>query len=191
MHVRRGEDHMTRRPELVAFAAALDGLSANPSSDRGRYLDLIAHGESDVRAAQMALMSDCGLVARGILQELGVQHVRLYAPYVTGHAMSDLVAVARDAGALHGPERTPEPGDFVIVGGGVDGGGPEHVWMCLPDGEGVDGGQRDAEHYEAIRIRKHDIDDGWDAAHDDGVRGFARRKVRWVIDCEQVLAALG
>jgi hypothetical protein len=184
---------MTRRHELVAFAAALDGCSANPADpvDRARYLDLIAPYETSERAAEMANMSGCALVARGILRALGVKHPLLDAPYVTGHAMVDLVQIARDAGALHGPDYAPEPGDFVIVGGGADGGGPEHVWMCLPDGQGVDGGQRDAEHYQCVRIRKHDVDDGWDAAHDDGVRGFARRKVRFVIDCEQVLAALG
>jgi hypothetical protein len=181
---------MTRRPELVAFAAALDGIGANPARDRARYLDLIAPNETPERAAEMAGMWGCALVARGILRAF-ITHPIFAAPYRDRRAMSDLVDIARDAGALHPPSRVPEPGDFVIVGGGEDGGGPEHVYMALPDGDGVDGGQRDDAGYQVIRIRKHELRDGWDSARDDGHPAGRPRRVRWVVDCEQVLAALG
>jgi len=178
---------MTSRVEVVAYAAALDGLGV--ASDRERYLDLIAPGETPQRAADMAAMSGCALVAAGVLRACGVEHPSLAAPYRVGDAVARLVRIARERGALHGPERVPEPGDLVIVGGGADGGGPEHVWIALSSPEddvidGIDGGQRDGSGRQEIRAREHRIVDGLDQAYDDGVASRVRRRVRYVIDVE-------
>jgi len=182
------------RSTLVAFAAALDGFSASPSDPVGRaaYLGLIAPGESPSRADGMAQMSGCALVARAVLRAF-IQHPLLDTPYVTGHAVSDVVAIAREAGALRGPERMPEPGDLVVVGGGTDGGGPEHVWIALaPAGDGridgIDGGQRGRDGSQLVKMRQHELADGYDRAFDDGAGGSARRKVRFVIDSDAVVA---
>lgn len=197
---------MTRRPEIVAFAAALDGLSASPSDPdaRQRYLDLVAPGEPPERRGEMATMSGCALVARGVWRALGVDHVLLRAPYRTGRAMADLMCIAFEAGAAHaGAERIPEPGDLVIVGGGEDGGGPEHVYTVIDVGgdgdappgdvllESIDGGQRDAGGHQCIQRRARRITDGWDYAHGTDPGGGSGRRVRWVIDGEKVLEKFG
>jgi len=185
------------RSTVVAFAAALDGISANPANPEARahYLDTIAPGETPARAAEMACMSGCALIARAVLRAF-CDHPLLAAPYVTGRAVADVAAIARDAGALHPPGRALEPGDVVIVGGGADGGGPEHVWLALclrGDGawDGLDGGQRDAAGHQAVKVRVHHVEGGYDRAHDDGAGGGVRRKVRAVVDVERVVAAFG
>lgn len=185
------------RSTIVAFAAALDGLSASPSDPVGRaaYLWLVAPGESPSRADGMATMSGCALVARAVLRHF-IDHPLLEQPYRTAQAMADLVAIAREADALHGPERVPEPGDLVVVGGGTDGGGPEHVWICLaPTGDGrldgIDGGQRGRDGSQLVKMRQHELADGYDRAFDDGAGGSARRKVRFVIDTEKVIERFG
>lgn len=194
---------MSRRPELVAFAAMLADLGANPCDlvERQRYFELVAPGEAPARATEIATMSGCALVCRGILRAF-IQHPILDAPYRTGRAMADLIGIAVEAGALHGPERVPEPGDLVVVGGGADGGGPEHVWIALTvdveaydettaTARGIDGGQRDGQGFQVIREREHLMGAGHDQAHDDGAPGGAPRKVRWVIDVEAVLDRFG
>lgn len=194
---------MTRRHEIVAFAAMLPGLGANPGDpeSRARYLELVAPGESESRAAEMATMSGCALVCRGIWRAF-IAHPILEAPYITGRAMADLVTIAREAGALHPwPSRIPEAGDVIIVGGGADGGGPEHAWLALTvdvdedaaslAASGIDGGQRDAAGFQVVKEREHVMGQGRDRAHDDGAPGGAARRVRYVIDVEAVLERFG
>jgi len=191
---------MSRRPELVAFAAMLADLGANPCDlvERQRYFELVAPGEAPARATEIATMSGCALVCRGILRAF-IQHPILDAPYRTGRAMADLIGIAVEAGALHGPERVPEPGDLVVVGGGADGGGPEHVWIALTveafDEQlvagAIDGGQRDADGHQVVRERKHVLGAGYDLARDDGAPGGAPRRVRFVVDVEAVLERFG
>ena len=195
---------MTTRGRLTAYARTLDGLSANPNDTdrRAAYLDVIAPVETPSRAAEMARCSGCALVARGILRRF-IEHPILAAQYRDTHAMSDLVEIARGAGAVHGPDRTPEPGDLVIVGGGADGGGPEHVYMVLDvqpdpydDGgwlvTGLDGGQRDAGGCQLVIQRDHIIGHGRDRgtrANDPG--GGSTRLVRFVLDTGAILDRFG
>lgn len=186
----------TSRAEVVAFAAALDGLGADPSDDEARavYIDLVAPGETEARAGEMAGVWGCALVARGVLRAF-IEHARLAPPYRDGKAMTDLVEIARQAGGAYGPQRVPEPGDLVVVGGGAGGGGPEHVYVVLEIAEGLvtglDGGQKDDGGHQVIRVREHVLTDGWDTAHDDQSGGSVRRKIRWVLDVDAVIERFG
>ncbi len=185
---------MTTREDVTAYARTLAGLSASEPT-RAAYLALIAPGETPQRAAEMALMSGCALVARAILRHF-ISHPLLERPYVTGHAMQDLVQIGVDARATRGA-LIPEPGDIVIVGGGANGGGPEHAWTCLDVvGDpydagagllvtGLDGGQLDGYGAQAIRTRERELLGGRDCT-DTGAR-----VVRWVVDVERVVGAMG
>jgi hypothetical protein len=184
------------RPAITAYARTLAGLSAAPScpSARATYRDLIAPGETGQRADEMERMSGCALVARAVLRRF-IVHPLLSRPYRTGDAMSDLVAIGRDAGALRASGSLPQAGDLVIVGGGTDGGGTEHAWTCLGTEwsgyeprvlvSGLDGGQRDGGGYECIAVRDHEIREGVDWENGRG------RLVRWVLDVERVVARFG
>lgn len=177
---------MADRIEVVAFATALDGLGANPKDPerRKQYLDLIAPGETEERAAAMSLMSDCELVQRAILRAF-IDHPCLSGHYQDRQAGIDLTRIAIESHALRGSVFDPSPGDIVIVGGGLDGGGSEHAWTFIGDGTGVDGGQTDAEGYQEIRIRSHTLSGGFDIT-----RSY-RRKVRAFIDVSCVLERFG
>ena len=184
------------RDDVVAFARSLAGLSADPARPaiRETYRALVAPGESGARANEIERMSGCALTCRGILRRF-VQHPLLERPYRTGDAVADLVAIARAAGALRPPSVTPREGDMLIVGGGADGGGPEHAWTTLfavespyVDGgllvTGLDGGQR-AGGYQAIALRDHHLLDGRD------VTTTGARLVRWVLDVEVIIERFG
>ncbi len=188
---------MTTRADVTAYARCLAGLSASPAcpATRAAYLNLIAPCETPERAAEMAMMSGCALVALAVLRHF-IAHGRLEAPYRTGEAMADLVAIGREACALRPTGSAPQPGDVVIVGGGTDGGGPEHAWTALSVAwdpyeptvtvQGLDGGQRDDLGYETIVLRDHVIV----GATDSTVPGLSR-KVRWVLDLDAILARFG
>ncbi|MGK4002702.1 hypothetical protein WMF31_08765 [Sorangium sp. So ce1036] len=175
------------RRRCIEFARSLDGLGVTSNQDG--YLDLIAAGEERQRALEMGAMSGCALVVRGMWRRLGVHHPILRAPYRTGRAVADLVEIAAASHALvEVRERLPalHEGDVVIVGGGPEYGGPEHVWTALdvtaqgyPDEttaliRGLDGGQRDEHGRQAIRVVQHEISGV--PPRDSG------RRVRWVID---------
>jgi hypothetical protein len=189
------------RADVIAYARSLDGLSADYDCPKTRasYLALIAPGETPARAAEMAKMSGCALTMRGVLRQF-ISHPILEAPYVDQHAMSDLLAIATQAGAAYTSRRDIERGDIVIVGGGSDGGGPEHTWMALSvddcdpyaDGEpcevisGLDGGHRDeATGYQSIVTRTHEVQGGYDTA------GSLKRLVRWVFDVDKIVERFG
>lgn len=177
---------MTTVDDVINYASSLAGLTADPSRPecRAAYLALIAPGETPQRAADMATASGCALVCRGILRRF-IVHPILEQPYVTGHAMSDLTKIAFEAHAIVPPWAPPASGYIVIVGGGSDGGGPEHAWTLLDDsGEGVDGGQRDAKGFESVALRSHVVSGGWD-------RTDTYRRVRWVIDVMACVTAFG
>jgi hypothetical protein len=193
---------MTTREDIVAHAASLAGLSADITAPmiRDRYLNTVAPGETPARAAEMALMSGCALTCRAILRRF-ISHPILEQPYRDRQAVSDLVEIARDA-ARGLPRNTVmasrelSPGDMLIVGGGEDGGGPEHAWTALscvenpyPDGgyllDGLDGGQRNAGGHQLIEVRAHELRDGWD------ITATYRRRVRYVIDVMAIVGRFG
>lgn len=182
------------RDDFVALARELEGLGAAPET-KAAYLDLIAPVETHGMREAMSSLSGCGLVTRGLWRRCGIVHPRLESPYVIGHAMSDLLSIAAEArAATAGLSRWPEPGDAVIVGGGPDGGGPEHVFTVLEvddadnDITALDGGQRDAQGHQVVRVRHHVIADGADRAHDANEPGGGLpRRVRWVLNIEKIL----
>jgi hypothetical protein len=184
---------MPARADVVRLARLLDGLSASETDPdvRARYLALVAPGEEAQKAAEMARMSGCALVARGILREV-LEHELLERTYRIGHAMSDLVEIARRAGGFYDyADRIPEPGDLVIVGEGA----AEHVWIavellgddgrdCL-DFDGLDGGQVDEHGAQCIRLRRHELARGVDRT------GGRNRDAHYVLDLDAMLRAFG
>lgn len=178
---------MSTVDDVTTFAKSLIGLSADPASARANYIALIAPGETSQRAAEMAIMSGCALVQRGILRRF-ILHPILEAPYRTGHAMSYLEQIANEARAHLRTDAPLFAGCIVIVGGGSDGGGPEHTWYATDvDGENVcavDGGQV-VDRYQCVLRREHTVTDGWD------VTATYRRRVRAVIDVGAVLGKFG
>ncbi len=187
---------MTTREDIVAFSRALAGLSADPADELTRrvYLDTIAPRETPARAAEMAQMSGCALTCRAILRRF-IRHPILEKPYRDRRAVSDLLQIAKDAGALL-PLHEVARGDMFIVGGAESDGGPEHAWTALsvvanpyPDGglllDGLDGGQRNAGGHQLIEVRAHELRDGWN------ITATYRRRVRYVIDVMAIVARLG
>jgi hypothetical protein len=190
----------TTREHIVTRARSLSGLTADPDFPigRDRYLDTVAPNETPFRTNEMGKMSGCALTcARGILRRF-ILHAILEAPYRDRRAVSDLVQIAKDAGALLPLSAPPQPGDMLIVGGGEDGGGDEHAWTALscmanpyPDGglllDGLDGGQRteDAGRHQWIVQRDHELRDGWD------ITATYRRRVRYVIDVMAIVGRFG
>lgn len=142
-----GPDYATDEQAIryghVERALAVVGLGA---ADRSPYLDLIAPCAADRADAticrDLASMSGCALVVRGLWARAGIRAARLLDPYRVGRAVADVVAVADAAGALRPPSTAPRPGDVVIIGT------PEHVLTVVSvRGQtiiSVDGGQRDS-----------------------------------------------
>jgi hypothetical protein len=179
------------RDDVSNFARSLAGMSANPRDPdaRAAYLALIAPGETPARAAEMGTMSGCALVARAVLRRF-ILHPILESPYRDRRAVSDLVEIAEGADAVRRSRMLPawsalDVGDIVIVGGGDDGGGAEHVWISVGEGEGIDGGQPDENDCQSIILRGHTIAGGWDST------ATYRRKVRYVLDVAAILRAFG
>lgn len=193
-------DTRSIRDDVVDFARTLINLGANPTNAeaRARYLELIAPGETAARAAELAECSGCELTGRGIWRRF-ILHPILEAPYRDRQAGADLLAIARAAGASTvGLARWPERGDVVIVGGGADGGGPEHAWTSLgvegdssehargiEKHEGLDGGQLDDDGKQLILVRRHQLRRGLDTTS-----SYARR-VRCVLDVKKIIGAFG
>jgi hypothetical protein len=192
---------MTMREDIVIHARGLAGLSADPACalTRALYIDTVAPGETIRRANEMAKMSGCALTcARGILRRF-ILHAILEAPYRDRRAVSDLVQIAKDAGALLPMHASPQPGNMLIVGGSEEyDGGPEHAWTalsCVADPgyepgvgylvDGLDGGQRNAGGHQLIEVRAHELRDGWD------ITPTYRRRVRFKIDTMAIVGRFG
>jgi hypothetical protein len=185
------------RIEAVAMALAYQGVSV--STHRAEYIGLVGPGESPSMQRYMCdpRTSGCALVVRGIWRAAGVQHPILALPYKIGMAVADVVSIARAHDAWHwGAERRPEPGDVVLVGGGQDGGGAEHVYTVV-DVAGdsitsIDGGQRDGRGQQCIleKYRRWETDEHgvtWDrvqAGTDPGAG--SRRRVRGTCDVSKL-----
>ncbi len=108
-----------RRAGVVAIARACAGLSF--ASDPARYATLLFPLDDPARARAMAKsMSSCAVFALAVLRLAGVEHPHLAAPYASrlGKAVSDVLAVGADLGALRKPtpDASPAPGDIVLIG---------------------------------------------------------------------------
>lgn len=149
------------RDQIVALALSFDGLAA-PSP---AYVELLMPAAVETPAnraaarlpapvrlrggAMLRPWSSCGLFARAVWRLAGCAHPILARPYRVGHAVSDVIEIARDAGAWHEPDEPlePGPGDVVVVGDP----GHEHVLVVASvaprfgegsaDVESIDGGQ--------------------------------------------------
>jgi hypothetical protein len=143
------------RIDLLTLAHGYVGCSARPG-DVERYNDLIAHGETPDRAAQLDRESSCGLTIRGLWREYGVRDPRTDRTYHDTHAIEDLVAMAREAGAWRsGHLDELGAGDLVLLAG------PEHVLTVVDTAAGsihsIDGGQRDDHGFEAVLERRRQL----------------------------------
>jgi hypothetical protein len=140
------------RAQFVALALSVEGLGA-AAATRVAYLDLLACSPDETPAMReaMAEMSSCALTIRGLWWRASCRHAILAAPYVVGHAVSDLITIAHDYGALRPRTYAPRPGDVVYIDN------PGHVLTVIAvDGAtvtSIDGGQRDAAHLECITRR--------------------------------------
>lgn len=171
-------DEQAIRYGHVERALAVVGLGA---SDRAPYLDLIAPCPSDradvTICRDLASMSGCALVVRGLWVRAGIKAARLLEPYRVGRAVADVVAVADAAGALRPPSHAPRPGDVVIIGQ------PEHVLTVVsvrgPTIVSVDGGQRDALGKQAIARKERLLQGAY----------LGGRPILHVIDCVELSRA--
>ncbi|MGK3961333.1 hypothetical protein WMF01_12200 [Sorangium sp. So ce1667] len=200
------------RERAAEFARALNGIGAGPDT-RGQYIDLIAPGESPRMRAWMADMSGCALVAAGVWRAVGVRHRLLEPPYKVQTAVSRLVAMGVECGAMRRPradrltECLPQPGDVVWVGQGIG----THVYVAIDVGlrsgipvlYALDGGQRDDDGNPAttdpqiIYAKEH----VWTASGrevldiarrlEPGERWGAQRPVQGWIDLVTIVAAFG
>lgn len=133
------------RQEIADFARSFVGFGFN--NHRDEYLDLLASDvESSATRNDMASMSSCALVVRGIWRKLGCDHQILKNKYRIGRAMSDVVEIARSFDAWHSPsdDYVADIGDVVIVGKPSS----EHVYTIVEisgddnnEYTSVDGGQ--------------------------------------------------
>lgn len=152
---------------MVVIDIAESYIGCSVSKDRGRYLALVRGPTETLSESYFAApeTSGCALVVRGLWRLSGLDHPILAMPYRIGHAVSDVIEIARTFGAWHPAplgSRRPEVGDVVVIGG------PEHVLtVTAVDGDwytSVDGGQRDDKGQQAIaaRVRR------WHAGKLDG-----------------------
>lgn len=178
---------MTGVDRLLAIARAAIGLT----EDDAAFQALCGPGETPERTRELARLSTCALFLRGCLvkaqarpHDVGASGLcarcgadlgerprcvppRLWAPYVTGQAMADLVATLR----TDGPPRFVEgsgfaPGKIVIVGHWSRG---EHAYLVesierdgWPDGSieltAIEAGQVDERGRQCVRRKRHEID---------------------------------
>ncbi len=172
---------MGAREEMASLALAYDGVGV--THDRDGYLELVGPHESEAMRAAMLTMSGCALVVRGLWRMAGVRSPILDAPYLVGRAMSDVVEIAKGAGAWR-TEELPGLGDAVVVGST----GHEHVFTVTgAPGPGetavssIDGGQRDEYGSQRIEARTRK----WERLAGGGIQdtndlGLVRLVLGWV-----------
>ncbi len=204
--------------DMVAAALSVEGYTANPGRipegiyDVALYERVIARGETDARAAEMARMSSCALAVCGIWAMLRVEHPRLAPPYRTGHAVENVAEIAREAGALLEIGMPILPGHVLIVQG------PEHVLTVVETSDSttptvgaivsgdqvisIDGGIRDKNdpRYYSIQrcVRTLNVFDGMGPGAMVALESYnaegrltLRRQVSHHIDCAKVFARFG
>lgn len=189
------------RRNAVAWARSCVGVNAHPAGPTwGRYVELVAPGETPRRQAEMARESGCGLfLGRGYLRAVLAEIPKALAgAYVDGRALADLRAAAAGAGAVRPPTHRPAPGDIVHLAAGPGGG--EHVYLVtgadpLPDELGglgvdsVDGGQR-LGAYQAVLARQRVLVSEGAGVQDQEIGG-GTRAVWAVYDLAALVAAYG
>lgn len=144
---------MMLRAKMRRLAENVVGLGAAPDV-AADYLELVGPGESEAMRAAMLTMSGCGLTVRGLWRRLGMSDPRLEAPYVPGSVISDLLAMAQEAGGwTEGLSADLDVGDVVYISE------PDHVGTvvrCDRSESGVavttvDGGSQDDAGRQLIR----------------------------------------
>ena len=133
----------------IARGALGLGAGNRPMGRRAAYLDLLAPFETITMRTSMSIMSGCALTIRGLWRCYGIDAHELTEPYHIGHAVVDVVNIARRFGAWRGHDTLPDVGDVVLVGSTSPGwGGTEHVFTITDIQSGqvksVDGGQNDS-----------------------------------------------
>lgn len=152
------------REKMANLARGVVGWSAGGAT-RDQFCDLIAHGETPAVMADMATLSTCGLTVRGLWRVFGMSDPRLEAPYAPGSVITNLVAMAKEAGAWSEQwERRCEVGDMIYVSN------PDHVGTVIEAKDGaadgswsivtVDGGTTDAAGNQAIARYERAVGDG-------------------------------
>jgi hypothetical protein len=170
---------------LIAIAAGVVGHGeADPA-----FRALCGPGETEQRQRELARLGTCALFLRGCLAHAcsgwGLREVelslagnvssrkpervppRLWAPYVTGHAMGDLVATCRSVAGpgAHTRHLMIVPGAMVIVGRETH----LHVYLVesverdgWPDGSievtTIEAGQTDGDGRQRVERKRHEID---------------------------------
>jgi len=112
---------MMIRAKMRRLAENAIGLGAAPEV-QADYLELVGSGESDAMRSAMLTMSGCGLVVRGLWRRFGMSDPRLEPPYVPGSVITNLLAMAQEAGGwTEGLDPDLDVGDVVYVSE------PDHV----------------------------------------------------------------
>ncbi len=191
---------------VVAAAMGILGLGANPGRPARRelYAEAVGPLEAERRRRELASLSGCGLVAREILRRAGVRHPAIDQPYRDRRAVSDLLEIARSAGAARrwSSKEPPLPGQILIVGGVIPG-EIEHVYTVVTTDASyaeadtillstIDGGQRDGAGWQVVERRDRRITLGVDYVSAGTDPGAERsRHVEWVIDAPRIVDVLG
>ncbi len=117
------------RERAVEWALRLDGLTADPQDFGGcAFARIIAPGETPFRASEMVRSSTCFLlVSEYIRQACAKCPPLLEPPYINTRAPANVLATAKEAGAIRPPGYEPNPGDLAHLSPG--GGGVEHGYI--------------------------------------------------------------
>lgn len=182
---------MSDREAMARLARGVVGLSAG-GANRQAFLDLVAPGETPAVQAELATLSTCGLTVRGLWGQFGMRDARLEAPYVPGSVITNLQAMAKEAGGWGTDPSSIGVGDMIYVSA------PDHVGTiveAVPDGSGgilvttVDGGSPDAAGFQSVVSYQRKI--GSDGSILSGPLSGNGRKLLGFASLPAVAAAFG
>lgn len=153
-------------PDVIA-EVALRYVDIGSQLDIDRYLEVMA-GPGDDDSTRRYLLSGpstCALFARGVWRIAGVESGILTAKYRIGHAVSDVVEIAKAHNAWRPyPTQFLQKGDVILVTA------PEHIAVCVSDPremsptsfeiDTVEGGQAPNSSYVRRFSRGLEIRDG-------------------------------
>lgn len=145
------------RDQMVAIATSFEGCSAAPAT-RQRYCDLLCTSPDDFANPQARsdaeVQSGCSRTRLGFEFNAGERDPLLLNKYRDGYAVADFETTAKNAKAWRPPSFRPDRGDGILWNGPAG----LHILTCIAwDGDvlvSIDGGQRDASHFEAILRRR-------------------------------------